>query len=83
MKEPKTFTVLVPLRDFECLDWCWNQFGTPEFLIQGASARPSARWSYSYCRSEIPTIQLIFFAEADYQLFKDTDLETWSWLKYS
>lgn len=27
------------------------------------------------------TLQLTFFTKADYQLFKDSGMDTWSWLK--
>jgi len=77
MTKPKTFTVLVPSGDVECIDWCWSQFGAPQFLREGSPAR----WTYGYHHSEKTAVQLIFFAEADYQLFKDTGMETWSWLK--
>ena len=76
MTKPKTFTVLVPRDDVECIDWCWEKFGTPQFLREGSPAR----WTYNYNRDGKITIQLIFFAEADYQLFKDTGMDTWSWL---
>lgn len=76
MTTPKTFTVLVPRDNVECIDWCWEKFGTPRFLREGSSAR----WTYNYNRDGKITTQLIFFTEADYQLFKETGMDTWSWL---
>lgn len=77
MTQQKKFTVLVPMEDTECIEWCRTHFGSPEFLIKS----PGTRWSYCYDYSEKTTLKLMFFTEADYQLFKDSGMDTWSWLK--
>lgn len=74
MKQPKAHKVNVP-DDNAVLDWCWDHLGTPSFIRIDATGR----WNYFH-NFKNETIDLYFFSEQDYQLFKDSGIATWSWL---